>query len=72
MVTELSLRILPRQAYNEQSIIPYLTQERGIDAQAVRVVKRSIDARQRTIYVNLTVRAYVNEEPPLLDFEPYI
>jgi uncharacterized FAD-dependent dehydrogenase len=72
MVTELSLRILPRQAYNEQSIIAYLRQERGIDAQAVRVVKRSIDARQRTIYVNLTVRAYVNEEPPLLDFEPYI
>ena len=63
MVNELNLRILPQQAYNEQSII---------EAQAVKVLKRSIDARQRTIYVNLTVRAYVNEEPPLLDFEPYI
>jgi hypothetical protein len=30
---------------------------------AVRTLRRSIDARQRTIYVNLTVRAYVNEEP---------
>ena len=69
---ELNLRILPQQAYNEQSIIAYLRQEKGINAQAVRVVKRSIDARQRTIYVNLTVRAYVGEEPPLLDFEPYI
>jgi uncharacterized FAD-dependent dehydrogenase len=29
--------------------------------QGVRVLKRSIDARQRTIYVNLTVRLYVNE-----------
>ena len=69
---ELNLRILPQQAYNEQSIIAYLRQEKGIEAQAVRVLKRSIDARQRTIYVNLTVRAYVGEEPPLLDFEPYI
>ena len=72
MVHELSLRILPQQAYNEQSIIAYLRQEKGIEAQAVRVLKRSIDARQRTIFVNLTLRAYVNEEPPLMDFEPYI
>ena len=72
MVYELSLRILPQQAYNEQSIIAYLRQEKGIEAQAVRVLKRSIDARQRTIFVNLTLRAYVNEEPPLMDFEPYI
>lgn len=72
MVNELSLRILPKQAYNEQSILAYLRQEKGINAQAVRVVKRSIDARQRTIYVNLAIRAYVNEEPPLLDFEPYV
>ena len=72
MVNELNLRILPKQAYNEQSILAYLRQEKGIEAQAVRVVKRSIDARQRTIFVNLTVRAYVNEEPPLQDFEPYV
>ena len=72
MVNELSLRILPQQAYNEQSILAYLRQEKGINAQAVRVVKRSIDARQRTIFVNLTVKAYVNEEPSLLDFEPYV
>ena len=72
MVNELSLRILPQQAYNEQSILAYLRQEKGINANAVRVIKRSIDARQRTIFVNLTVRAYVGEEPPLQDFEPYI
>ncbi|MBQ7527686.1 MAG: FAD-binding protein [Bacteroidaceae bacterium] len=72
MVNELSLRILPQQAYNEQSIIAYLRQEKGINAKSVRVLRRSIDARQRTIFVNLTVRAYVGEEPPLQDFEPYI
>ena len=72
MVHELTLRVLPQQAYNEQSIIAYLRQDKGINAQAVRVLRRSIDARQRTIYVNLTVRAYVDEEPPLQDFEPYV
>ena len=72
MVNELNLRILPRQAYNEQSILAYLREEKGINAGAVRVLRRSIDARQRTIYVNLTVRAYIGEEPPLQDFEPYI
>ena len=72
MVHELTLRILPQQAYNEQSILAYLRQDKGINAQAVRVLRRSIDARQRTIYVNLTVRAYVGEEPPLQDFEPYV
>ena len=31
--------------------------------QAVRTLKRSIDARQRTVFVNLTVRIYINELP---------
>lgn len=66
MTTEYQLRILPQQAYNEQSIKDYLAHAYGLDIRtihAVRVLKRSIDARQRTIYVNLSVRAYINELP---------
>ena len=70
MTRELSLRILPQEAYNEQSIMAYLQQKEGIKAQAIRVLKRSIDARQRTIYVNLNVRIYVNEEPEELLYTP--
>ena len=70
MTRELSLRILPQEAYNEQSIMAYLQQKEGIKAQAIRVLKRSIDARQRTIYVNLTVRIYVDEEPEELLYTP--
>ena len=70
MTQELSLRILPREAYNEQSIMAYLLKNEGIKAQAIRVLKRSIDARQRTIYVNLTVRVYLNEEPEELLYTP--
>ena len=66
MTQELQLRILPEQAANEQSIKQYVAREKGLDARtikAVRTLKRSIDARQRTIYVNLTVRVYINELP---------
>ena len=66
MIQELQLRILPEQAASEQSIKQYVAREKGLDVrtiQAVRTLKRSIDARQRTIYVNLTVRIYVNELP---------
>ncbi len=63
MTHELRLRVLPHIAANEQRLIAYLAQEQGIGAQAVRILRRSIDARQRTVYVNLTLRAYVNELP---------
>lgn len=66
MIQERQLRILPEQAANEQSIKQYVAREKGLDVrtiQAVRTLKRSIDARQRTIYVNLTVRVYINELP---------
>ena len=70
MTREINLRILPQEAYNEQSIMAYLQKNEGIKAQAIRVLKRSIDARQRTIYVNLTIRIYINEEPEELLFTP--
>lgn len=64
MIEEYQIRILPEQAASEEGIKRYLSKEKGIDARTfnqVRVLKRSIDARQRTIYVNLKVRAYINE-----------
>ena len=66
MIKEYQLRVLPQQAFNESTIKDYLSREEGIDMRSlnhVRVLKRSIDARQRTIFVNLKVRAYINEEP---------
>ena len=66
MIQEYQIRILPEQAANEQSIKLFISKDKGIDVrtiQAIRVLKRSIDARQRTIYVNLKVRLYINEFP---------
>lgn len=66
MIEEYQIRILPEQAASEEGIKRYLTKEKGLDVRTlnqVRVLKRSIDARQRTIFVNLKVRAYINEFP---------
>lgn len=72
MTEEYQLRVLPEVAANEQNIALYLAREKGLNLrsiQAIRVLKKSIDARQRTIFVNLKVRAYVNEYP---QDEPYV
>ena len=66
MIEELQIRVLPEVAASEEGIRRFLQEEKGLSAEevtAVRVLKRSIDARQRTIYVNLKVRVYVGEMP---------
>lgn len=73
MIRELQLRITPKEAYNEQSIRRYVAREQGWDERTicgVRTLRRSIDARQREVLVNLTVRVYINEEPERDIFEP--
>ena len=66
MIEEYQLRVLPETATNEQALRRYVAREKGKDERtltAIRVLKRSIDARQRTIFVNLKLRVYVNEQP---------
>ena len=72
MIQEYQIRVLPQQAANEQAIMQYIAREKGMDVRtinAVRVLKRGIDARQRTIYINLTVRVFVNEMPPKDEYQ---
>ncbi|NDV58901.1 NAD(P)/FAD-dependent oxidoreductase [Bacteroides sp. 519] len=72
MIQEIQLRLLPQQAASERDIKQYLIEENGLnnkDITAIRILKRSIDARQRTIFINLKVRIYINEMP---DKEEYI
>ena len=59
MIQEIQVRVLPVVASSEQNIKRFVAEDRGIDIRtinAVRVLKRSIDARQRKIFINLTVR----------------
>ncbi len=66
MINEYQIRVTPEVAAQEDRLKNYLGDEYGLnpsDIKGVRILKRSIDARQRQIYVNLKVRTYVNELP---------
>ena len=66
MIKEMQVRVVPQVAYSEQNIAEYVSREAGIDRRTikhVRVLKKSIDARQRQVMVNLTLRLYINELP---------
>ena len=66
MIQEFQFRVQPHVAANEQALREWVAGEYGLDVRtltALRVLRRSIDARQRTIFVNLKVRAYINEQP---------
>lgn len=73
MINEYQIRVLPEQAANEQSLKQYIGREKGIDIRtiyAIRILKRSIDARQRTIFINLKIRVFINEAPTETEYIP--
>ena len=66
MTNEYQIRVVPEVAAQEDRLRSWLADEYGFDVRTicgVRILKRSIDARQRQIYVNLKVRVYINELP---------
>lgn len=72
MIKELQLRILPQEAANEDTLKAVAARETGASLQsiqAIRVIKRSIDARQRTIFVNVKLRVFINEQPVEDEFQ---
>ena len=63
---EYQMRVSPHVVASADSLKEYIAREKGIDVRtinAVRILKKSIDARQRNIYVNLKVIIYANETP---------
>ena len=72
MQKEINIRVVPEVAYQAKELKQHVARELGLDVRsisAVQVRRRSIDARQRTIYVNLSLVVYVGEEP-CAAFEP--
>lgn len=73
MQKTIQIRVTPDVAYRSDALRRYVAQSEGMDARTLtdlRIRRRSIDARQRTIYVNLTLDLYINEPAPALDYEP--
>ncbi|MGI6223322.1 MAG: NAD(P)/FAD-dependent oxidoreductase [Prevotella sp.] len=66
MTEEIQLSVSPEIAADSQSLALFIARQKAIDARTIRhirVLRKSIDARQRRIMVNLSVRVYINEEP---------
>ena len=65
MLRELSsLRLPPEIAYEPLQLNVYISTMLGIDINRIKqvdILKRSIDARQRRIVVNLSMRIHVDE-----------
>ena len=64
MQQQISLRLLPSEAGNDSVIKDYIRQSTGLHNASVtgfHVLKKSLDARSKTAWVNLTVLAFINE-----------
>lgn len=75
MQKDIDLRITPKQAADIETVKTIFSAETGIlyrDITSVRILRRSIDARQRNIYVNLRVRGYINESQPEMQYDPVV
>lgn len=66
MIQEIQLRVIPEIAASEQQLKACIASELTVNIQSIngiRILKRSIDARQRTIFINLKIRIYIHEMP---------
>ncbi|MBP5259557.1 MAG: FAD-binding protein [Paludibacteraceae bacterium] len=64
MVQEYDIRVLPPVAADEAKLIQFLMREKGLAASSVtgvRILRRSVDARQRVVMLQLRVRVFVDE-----------
>jgi len=64
MIKEISISIPAKEALSEQSVKQSVSNELGLSSEipfSVQVVKRSIDARNRNIKMNLKLRVIINE-----------
>ena len=65
-IKELQLRVNPKTAYTDNLLRQHIAQQENMsvdDIAFIKIVKRSIDARQRQVMVNLKVRVYSGETP---------
>ncbi len=66
MVRDIDIRVIPKVAATESELKLHIERETGINSKkidAIRILKRSIDARKPTIFINLRIRVFCGEKP---------
>lgn len=75
MTKEFQLRVDPRTAADNERVAAFVARQGNFDRGRIKllqILKRSIDARQRRVMVNLTVRCFIDELPDTINrYEPY-
>lgn len=67
MITKIQLCVSPKVAYTKSLLIDYIATSLNIPAAEIngtRITRRSIDARQRQVKINLSVNVYIGEPMP--------
>ena len=73
MQKEIQLRLTPDIALQEEALRRHCAAELHLapgSIRAMRLLRKSIDARQRRVFVNLTVLLFIDEDEPSVAFEP--
>lgn len=74
MLKELTLRVAPETAYETEKLAQRVAKELHVDRSRVKrvdIMKRSIDARQRQVVINLSLRVHLDTiDEQVIDFEP--
>ena len=74
MIKQVQINLAPKAAADDDSVKKIAATLAGVDlslVSSVRVVKRSVDARKKTIRVNLSVEVITGEEPATL-IKPFV
>jgi uncharacterized FAD-dependent dehydrogenase len=75
MQKNISLKLLPSEAENELSVKQYIAQSEAVntaDVSGYTILKKSIDARGKQAWINLTIQAFIKEpykQRELLSFD---
>ena len=72
MRQDIQLRVNPQTAAIPTLLKARIVEEFGIQSsiiQDIKILKKSIDARQKQVYINLMLRLYINEPAPQQEYE---
>ncbi len=64
MQQKISIRLLPHEATDNDSILKNISRSAGKNIHQItgyHILKKSIDARSKTVWINLTVNTFINE-----------
>ncbi len=73
MITDINLRVTPKESADLDLLTQFGARQERLDSKSVtgaRIIKRSIDARQRNVMVNITLRIYSGQSPEEDAFVP--